>query len=124
METRSLLDLLCSGKLVLYLMQCYWIYSDSCAYWGTDHLRSKVTSISADAFRNTSSIIRSMVLSSTIHSQDLPCEEHQVTTEDGYILLLQRLPRTTKLIDGRSYATKQSNSILFGHGVMGSSTPW
>ncbi|GFO02252.1 lipase [Plakobranchus ocellatus] len=53
-----------------------------------------------------------------ITSRGYPCEEHEVTTKDGYILTLQRIPhgRQNKEYNGRRPVA------LLKHGVLGSAT--
>ena len=60
--------------------------------------------------------------SEIIKHQGYPCEEHDVVTEDGFILGLQRIPH------GRKETTKNSNTVkpavFLQHGLLCSSTNW
>ena len=47
-----------------------------------------------------------------------PAEIHQVTTEDGYVLELHRIPH------GTSGPTGSRPPVLMQHGILGSSTDW
>ena len=52
-----------------------------------------------------------------IRSKGYPCEEHKVTTQDGYILGVFRIPH------GRN-STKVGRPILIQHGLLDSSASW
>lgn len=69
-------------------------------------IKSLQTPIHPYGFYNTCQIL-----------QDIgqPCEEHTVTTSDGYILSLQRIP-ISKIAP--------SKVILIAHGLMDTSTSW
>ncbi|KAK3123996.1 hypothetical protein QOZ80_8AG0639050 [Eleusine coracana subsp. coracana] len=49
-----------------------------------------------------------------------PCEEHQVTTEDGYILSLQRIPRGRR----RGAGARAGQPVLLQHGVLVDGLSW
>ncbi|KAM0952448.1 putative triacylglycerol lipase [Dioscorea sansibarensis] len=50
-----------------------------------------------------------------------PCEEHTVTTEDGYILSIQRIPNGQS---GSTYAGANKTPVLLQHGLMMDGTTW
>ncbi|KAG9151974.1 hypothetical protein Leryth_002238 [Lithospermum erythrorhizon] len=56
-----------------------------------------------------------------VQTQGYPCEEHQVTTKDGYILSMQRIPQGHS-----SNAKSQSNGIpvLLQHGLVADAATW
>jgi len=47
-----------------------------------------------------------------------PCEKHQVTTRDGYILTLFRIPY------GKTNVTRKSTPVFMQHGLLDSSMTW
>ncbi|CAO2202651.1 unnamed protein product [Urochloa humidicola] len=51
-----------------------------------------------------------------------PCEEHQVTTADGYILSLQRIPRCRG--GGWAPGARAGQPVLLQHGVLVDGMPW
>ncbi|KAJ1269304.1 hypothetical protein BS78_07G201400 [Paspalum vaginatum] len=51
-----------------------------------------------------------------------PCEEHQVTTSDGYILSLQRIPRGRG--GGRGGGARAGQPVLLQHGVLVDGMSW
>ncbi|KAL6661068.1 hypothetical protein ACP70R_000452 [Stipagrostis hirtigluma subsp. patula] len=51
-----------------------------------------------------------------------PCEEHQVTTEDGYILTLQRIPRGRG--GGAAAGGRAGQPVLLQHGVLVDGMTW
>ncbi|KAI4305730.1 hypothetical protein L6164_029078 [Bauhinia variegata] len=55
---------------------------------------------------------------SLIASQGYKCEEHKVTTTDGYILSLQRMPQ------GRSGRKADKPPVLLQHGILTDAVPW
>ncbi|KAL2457711.1 Triacylglycerol lipase 2 [Abeliophyllum distichum] len=56
---------------------------------------------------------------STVETQGYICEEHIVTTKDGYILSMQRMPK------GRSDSKKGvKQPVLLQHGLMMDATTW
>ena len=59
--------------------------------------------------------------SQLITSKGFPCEEHDVVTEDGYILGLQRIPHGREA-DGNRGSDKPV--VLIQHGLLCSSTNW
>jgi pimeloyl-ACP methyl ester carboxylesterase len=52
-----------------------------------------------------------------IRSKGFPCEEHKVTTQDGYILGVFRIPH------GRN-SSKQGRPVLLQHGLLDASVTW
>ncbi|XP_004305970.1 PREDICTED: triacylglycerol lipase 2-like [Fragaria vesca subsp. vesca] len=60
------------------------------------------------------------ICKSLVETQGYTCEDHQVTTEDGYILGLQRIP------SGKSSnnSTAQKLPVLLQHGLMGDAGSW
>ncbi|TVU04928.1 hypothetical protein EJB05_48072, partial [Eragrostis curvula] len=52
-----------------------------------------------------------------------PCEEHQVTTEDGYILSLQRIPHGRGGAGGRGRG-RAGQPVLMQHGVLVDGLSW
>ncbi|CAN7988476.1 unnamed protein product [Ixodes hexagonus] len=69
--------------------------------------------IDPDCFRNVSSLIA---------DEGYPVEEYNVTTSDGYILAVQRIPA------GRKYASSIRGTpkkvVFLQHGLLGSSADW
>lgn len=64
-----------------------------------------------DEYINTSTLIK---------SKGYPCEEHDVVTQDGYILSISRIPYSPKLI-------KKNNAkkiVLLQHGLLDASSTW
>lgn len=59
-----------------------------------------------------------MNVSELIVYNGYPCEDHTVTTEDGYILSLQRIPF------GRNKQTKKKGVVLLQHGLLDSAATW
>ncbi|KAK7393830.1 hypothetical protein VNO78_22394 [Psophocarpus tetragonolobus] len=53
-----------------------------------------------------------------VETQGYTCEEHQVTTEDGYILNLQRIPA------GRSGDKADKPAVLLQHGIFSDASTW
>ncbi|KAH1189743.1 Triacylglycerol lipase 2 [Glycine max] len=53
-----------------------------------------------------------------VETQGYSCEEHQVTTEDGYILSLQRMPA------GRSGEKADKPPVLLQHGIFSDASTW
>ncbi|CAJ1958137.1 unnamed protein product [Sphenostylis stenocarpa] len=53
-----------------------------------------------------------------VETQGYTCEEHQVTTEDGYILSLQRMPV------GRSGKKANKPPVLLQHGIFSDAITW
>ncbi|XP_020211098.1 triacylglycerol lipase 2 [Cajanus cajan] len=53
-----------------------------------------------------------------VETQGYTCEEHKVTTEDGYILSLQRMPM------GRSGEKADKPPVLLQHGIFSDATTW
>jgi lysosomal acid lipase/cholesteryl ester hydrolase len=69
---------------------------------------------SADAPANSDGVCQLMV-----ESQGYTCEEHTVTTQDGYVLSLQRIP------EGKSGGTSGNKPpVLLQHGVLMDGTTW
>ncbi|XP_061193522.1 gastric triacylglycerol lipase-like isoform X1 [Saccostrea echinata] len=61
-----------------------------------------------------------MNVTQLITSKGYPCEEHRVTTEDGYILGVQRIPHGKKkqsVVSGRPV-------VFLQHGLLASATNW
>ncbi|KAI8552043.1 hypothetical protein RHMOL_Rhmol06G0233700 [Rhododendron molle] len=58
------------------------------------------------------------ICKSMVETQGYSCEEHTVTTTDGYILSLQRIPA------GRSGVTADKPPVLLQHGVFSDATTW
>ncbi|KAG5545656.1 hypothetical protein RHGRI_017964 [Rhododendron griersonianum] len=58
------------------------------------------------------------ICESMVEPQGYSCEEHTVTTTDGYILSLQRIPA------GRSGVTADKPPVLLQHGVFSDATTW
>ncbi|KAL6135176.1 hypothetical protein ACLB2K_067404 [Fragaria x ananassa] len=60
------------------------------------------------------------ICKSLVETQGYTCQDHQVTTEDGYILGLQRIP------SGKSSnnSTAQKLPVLLQHGLMGDAGSW
>lgn len=48
-----------------------------------------------------------------IHREGYPAESHVITTDDGYLLTLHRIP-----------GKKGSKPILLNHGILGCSADW
>ncbi|KAL6136973.1 hypothetical protein ACLB2K_062268 [Fragaria x ananassa] len=70
--------------------------------------------VSALASSDTDGICASMVL-----AQGYPCEEHTVTTEDGYVLSMQRIPA------GKSRETSGNKiPVLLQHGLLMDGITW
>ncbi|KAK7327223.1 hypothetical protein VNO80_31588 [Phaseolus coccineus] len=53
-----------------------------------------------------------------VEAQGYTCEEHKVTTEDGYILSLQRMPA------GRSGEKADKPPVLLQHGIFSDASTW
>ncbi|KAL0400170.1 UNVERIFIED_CONTAM: Triacylglycerol lipase 2 [Sesamum radiatum] len=60
------------------------------------------------------------ICKSRVEAQGYSCEEHKVTTKDGYILSLQRIP--TGRSDGKKTGTKPP--VLLQHGLMSDALTW
>ncbi|KAK4397833.1 Lipase member M [Sesamum angolense] len=58
------------------------------------------------------------ICKSRVEAQGYSCEEHKVTTKDGYILSLQRIP--TGRSDGKKTGAKPP--VLLQHGLMSVAT--
>ncbi|KAG5545657.1 hypothetical protein RHGRI_017965 [Rhododendron griersonianum] len=58
------------------------------------------------------------ICESMVEPQGYSCEKHTVTTTDGYILSLQRIPA------GRSGVTADKPPVLLQHGVFSDATTW
>ncbi|KAF7141234.1 hypothetical protein RHSIM_Rhsim06G0169100 [Rhododendron simsii] len=58
------------------------------------------------------------ICKSMVETQGYSCEEHTVTTADGYILSLQRIPA------GRSGVTADKPPVLLQHGLLVDATTW
>ncbi|KAF7141431.1 hypothetical protein RHSIM_Rhsim06G0168900 [Rhododendron simsii] len=58
------------------------------------------------------------ICKSMVEPQGYSCEEHTVTTMDGYILSLQRIPA------GRSGVTADKPPVLLQHGVFSDAATW
>ncbi|KAK8588558.1 hypothetical protein V6N13_087467 [Hibiscus sabdariffa] len=58
------------------------------------------------------------ICKSLVQTQGYACEEHKVTTEDGYILSVQRIPA------GRSGKTANKPPVLLQHGIFVDAATW
>ncbi|GMP66692.1 hypothetical protein CsSME_00026949 [Camellia sinensis var. sinensis] len=58
------------------------------------------------------------ICKSLVDTQGYVCEEHNVTTKDGYILSLQRIPM------GKSGIKSDKQPVLLQHGIMIDATSW
>ncbi|KAI4308368.1 hypothetical protein L6164_031458 [Bauhinia variegata] len=58
------------------------------------------------------------ICNSMVEKQGYKCEEHKVTTEDGYILSLQRMPA------GQSGWKADKPPVLLQHGILSDSATW
>ncbi|GMI66259.1 Myzus persicae-induced lipase 1 [Hibiscus trionum] len=58
------------------------------------------------------------ICKSMVQAQGYACEEHKVTTKDGYILSVQRIPV------GRSGKTGNKPPVLLQHGIFVDAAPW
>ncbi|KAF3443380.1 hypothetical protein FNV43_RR13062 [Rhamnella rubrinervis] len=78
------------------------------------------TKLPATAFSSSSAGDNFSICKSMVEIQGYTCQEHKVTTKDGYILGLQRIPV------GRSANNKTSNSppVLLQHGVLVDAVSW
>jgi len=54
-----------------------------------------------------------------VEQHDYPAEEHNVTTEDGYNLIIHRIPRSP-LLDNK----RKKKIVFIQHGLFGSSDCW
>ena len=64
-----------------------------------------------------------------IKSYGYPCETHSVTTRDGYILTLHRIPsrdlgQKKHVKDKGKSKTYKKSPVFLGHSVVGSSALW
>ena len=61
-----------------------------------------------------------------IKSYGYPCETHSVTTDDGYILTLHRIPgqNIAQVENGKPMKRKRKSPVFLGHSVVGSSAIW
>jgi len=57
-------------------------------------------------------------VSQIIEYYNYPCENHEVQTEDGYILSLQRIPH------GRKMVARKNEVVVLQHGFIDSATTW
>lgn len=60
-----------------------------------------------------------MTTAEIIRYHGYPVEEHDVTTSDGYILSIQRIPHGKK-----TYHGKRQNPIIVQHGMLATSSSW
>ncbi|KAF4368977.1 hypothetical protein G4B88_011805 [Cannabis sativa] len=67
---------------------------------------------------NTISPFQDDFCKSTVESKGYSCQQHQVTTEDGYILGLQRIPV------GRSGKQADKPPVLLQHGIFSDGVTW
>ena len=58
-----------------------------------------------------------------VKSYGYPIEEHTVTTSDGYILSLHRIPGSPKDSEN-DIQTEKKPPVLLGHCLLGSSAIW
>ncbi|KAM5580490.1 triacylglycerol lipase 2-like [Rosa sericea] len=65
--------------------------------------------------------IHNGICKSLVETRGYICQEHQVTTEDGYILGLQRIPYGRS---GRNSATDQKPPVLLQHGLISDASSW
>ncbi|KAK7339355.1 hypothetical protein VNO77_20016 [Canavalia gladiata] len=66
----------------------------------------------------SSPIINDGVCKTMVETQGYICEEHEVITEDGYILSLQRIPT------GRSGKKTNKQPVLLQHGLTAEAVSW
>ncbi|KAK7306667.1 hypothetical protein VNO77_44619 [Canavalia gladiata] len=66
----------------------------------------------------SSKIINDGICKTYVETQGYTCEEHEVTTEDGYILSLQRIPA------GRSGKKAYKQPVLLQHGLTADAICW
>ncbi|GAU41779.1 hypothetical protein TSUD_137080 [Trifolium subterraneum] len=66
----------------------------------------------------TSHVINDGVCKTMVETQGYTCEEHKVTTEDGYILSLQRIPAK------RSGKKADKSPVLIQHGIFFDGVVW
>ncbi|XP_057431460.1 triacylglycerol lipase 2-like isoform X1 [Lotus japonicus] len=65
-----------------------------------------------------SSVSNDGICKTMVETQGYNCEEHTVTTQDGYILSLQRMP------EGRSGKKADKPPVLLQHGVLNDAITW
>ncbi|KAK7502443.1 hypothetical protein BaRGS_00006396 [Batillaria attramentaria] len=64
----------------------------------------------------------SMTPTELITSKGYPCENHYVTTQDGFILNMQRIPYGRK--SARTHGKDTRPAVLLQHGLLGTSYNW
>lgn len=57
-----------------------------------------------------------------IHGMGYPCEQHNVQTEDGYIITIFRIPQSPRNISKSTTDTRPK--VLLQHGLLGTSDIW
>lgn len=72
----------------------------------------------AHEFSTSSLVTNNGICKTMVETQGYTCEEHKVTTEDGYILSLQRIPA------GRSGKKADKPPVLIQHGIFCDARIW
>ncbi|KAF5746121.1 putative Triacylglycerol lipase 2 precursor [Tripterygium wilfordii] len=81
--------------------------------------RTKLHSIhDQDGMPRSSLVADGGICKSTVETQGYDCHEHKVTTQDGYILSMQRIPA------GRSGNTADKPPVLLQHGILMDGASW
>ncbi|XP_040067424.1 lipase member M-like [Ixodes scapularis] len=79
----------------------------------TEITLSQLRLVDPDSLRNVSELIS---------SKGYPVEEHNVITEDGYVLAIQRIPRG-RVQDGNELSSSKT-PVLFQHGFLGAASDY
>ncbi|PON39300.1 Lipase [Parasponia andersonii] len=105
-----------SSTEILLLVALVFIPAQTAArtiLYTVDQNPNSISSPSPSPLPSPNSICESMV-----ESQGYVCQPHQVTTKDGYILGLQRIPV------GRSGKTADKPPVLLQHGIFSDAVTW
>ncbi|KAK7339325.1 hypothetical protein VNO77_19985 [Canavalia gladiata] len=81
-------------------------------------IQGRTTHHSNNGWSTSSSIISDGVCKTRVETQGYTCEEHEVTTEDGYILSLQRIPVQ------RFSKKAHKQPVLLYHGITQDALTW
>ncbi|XP_024633589.2 triacylglycerol lipase 2 [Medicago truncatula] len=80
--------------------------------------QGRKTLYTTNDFSTFSPVTGDGICKTLVEPQGYPCEEHKVTTEDGYILSLQRIPT------GRSDKKADKPPVLIQHGLFCDAAIW